>query len=105
MFDKEITRTKDILDKGGKTKCLSNEIKIKKDKHMEYFYEDYNEAYNIESNNVTRSIVPFQNLKYYKNNNYNQNNKLNKYLSAWTLDSGTTYHITENKDHLRCIKV
>jgi len=72
------------------------------DKHEEYFFEDYNDSYNFESNNIfcnySKNLLPMQKLKYYtcsnssedKKNNKNDKNKLN----AWTLDSGTTYHMT-----------
>jgi len=88
---------------GGDTHCLNstvNEIN-KQDKHREYFFKDYNDAYNIETGNASRSILPFNKPSYFKENKNKQNKKLNdnnkikltKNISTWTLDSGTTYHM------------
>eukprot|EP00833_Pecoramyces_ruminatium_P010971 jgi/Orpsp1_1/1185003/evm.model.c7180000091909.1 len=73
-----------------------------KNKHEEYFFKDYNDAYDIESNNAFySSMLPFKNVKYYTHNNTIDNNQVNddkkekeNDLHSWTLDSGTTYHMT-----------
>jgi len=67
---------------------------------MEYFFKDYNDTYNIESNSATRSILSFKNISYHKksNNNIKENkiNNINENISSWAPDSGTSYHMTGN---------
>jgi len=90
---------------------IDNNNNKNKNKHEEYFFEDYNDSNNAESNNVyfnySNNMLPTQKVKYYtcnelmeekKANNGKDNNK-NK-LNAWTLDSGTTYHMTGDLDCL-----
>ena len=74
------------------------------DKHEEYFFKGYNEAYDVVSNNVSRGKRSFKKLEYYtkSNNKYPEDNKGKspEELCPWTLDSGATYHMTGN---LRCL--
>ena len=88
---------------GGHAECLNNQVDTEnnknKDTHMEYFFEDYNNAYDIESSNASRGLLPFKPIKYYKTKKKtNEENLINdEYkdkISSWTLDSGTTYHMT-----------
>jgi len=100
----KIIITKIKINKGGITKCLSNESKKpKKDWHQKYFFNDYNNTYNIESSSASRSILLLKNLNYFKNKIKNSNKlkiKENKEITSWTLDSGTTYHMTGMKENL-----
>eukprot|EP00833_Pecoramyces_ruminatium_P000835 jgi/Orpsp1_1/1174867/evm.model.c7180000051738.1 len=83
-----------------------------KNKHEEYFFKDYNDAYDIESNNAFySSMLPFKNVKYYTHNNTIDNNQVNddkkekeNDLHSWTLDSGTTYHMTGDLNCLSDIR-
>jgi len=71
---------------GDETVCQNNESSNnndtkKEDKHQEYFFADYNDAYEIESSNVS-GILPFKDLKYFKTptceNKINNNDNTNK---------------------------
>ena len=71
---------------------------------MNYFFEDYNQSY-AESNHNT-SALPFKNKSYYIKDDTqnkemsNKNNNSIQKIIPWTLDSGTTYHMTGNVDLL-----
>ena len=87
--------------------CQNNEaeanIKKEEDKHEEFFFDDYNEAYNLESSNASTSILPFKNPEYFKNkidNRETTKNRKQKNITSWTLDSGTSYHMTGNLEIL-----
>ena len=59
----------------GNKKIISNNISTNnnnpqeqmnyKDKHEEYFFENYNDSYSIESNHNTNSLLPYNDLNYY----------------------------------------
>jgi len=93
----------------NKSKNLKNSNDYK-DNYEEIFFDDYNESY-VESNNI--SILPFNKSDYFRtkdNDNLeeedkdkNKNDKKEK-LIAWTLDSGTSYHMTGDLNILDDIK-
>jgi len=86
---------------GGKIKCQNNEVKVneEEDKHRVYFSKDYNDAYETQFNDVPTSILPIKPLSFY-NSSINDQKHVDDEICSWTLDSGTTYHMTSNPDIL-----
>eukprot|EP00833_Pecoramyces_ruminatium_P010680 jgi/Orpsp1_1/1184712/evm.model.c7180000090672.1 len=77
----------------------TQESEESRDKHEEYFFQDYNDAYDFNSFSALTSILPFKPVRYYTGNSRKRkhNDKdINTELTPWTLDSGASYHMTGN---------